>query len=232
MSFNRLIYDDCAYKHRLYESTSPLSYWMNPYAYESCQKCHQDYPGFLGSLGGQAANSVGGALIDLESDLRNQTRLNSLCPQHKYAPICNCKLKNNYCKNCKLSLPCSCAQCRQRNTNALPSCRPGIVPIESLETRQWKSCSNLAGVHINRFDYLCENPQDPSKVFFYKDSNRLGDSTRNDIRDEFNRSHGQVVNRNMGHSCFNMKLPNVSACNVGGLGCTSMQDFAKGVMYT
>jgi hypothetical protein len=202
---------------------------MNPLAYESCSKCHMDYPGFLGTMGGFGFG-VGGDMIDQESDLRNQTRLNSLCPQHKYSPQCSCKSSNTYCKDCKQGLPCGCYHCRSKNTNALPSCRPGIVPVESMETRQWKSCSNLSGVHINRFDYLCESPQDPSRIFFYKDNNRLGANTRSDVADEFNRTHQQVHNRQVSHSCFNMKLPDSQPCAQGGLGCSSVSDFGKGVM--
>ena len=63
---NRLLYDKCAYEHRLYESTSPLAYNINPIAYESCSKCQMLYPGFLGSMGGFGFG-VGPNEIDLES---------------------------------------------------------------------------------------------------------------------------------------------------------------------
>jgi hypothetical protein len=75
-SSNRLIYDNCAYQKSLYESTSPLVYRLYEGNFENCQKClHKD---FIRPFD----------LVDIESELRNQTRFTSKCPQQKYNPGC------------------------------------------------------------------------------------------------------------------------------------------------
>ena len=82
MSYNRLIYDECAYRKTLDESVGPLGYILNPMKYENCQKCRHEF----GLVGGTAVSNIKGNLVDLENDLRNQTRSASLCSSKKYAP--------------------------------------------------------------------------------------------------------------------------------------------------
>ncbi len=84
MSSNRLIYDTCAYKKNLDESVGPLSYLLNPIKYENCNKCRME----LGIVGGSNVSHIRGNLVDLENDLRGQTRSASLCPTKKYQPNC------------------------------------------------------------------------------------------------------------------------------------------------
>ncbi len=84
MSSNRLRYDTCAYKKELAQSTGPLSYLLNPMKYENCSKCRIE----LGQVGGTAVSNYSGNLVDLESDLRGQTRVNSRCPEDKWLPKC------------------------------------------------------------------------------------------------------------------------------------------------
>lgn len=225
-ALTRGLYDDCQYKHRLYESTSPLLYQINPVAYESCNKCHQAYPGYLGALGGQGFG-VGPDRVDHESDLRGQTRILTRCPTHKYNPhsYLNCKK----CENCNQGLPCGCDHCLSRDISYLEDCRPGIIPIESLDTRNWNACSDLNSVHINRFDYLCQNPQDPSRIFFYQDNRRLGEETRMDMWDRY--PDGAPVDRRRGVDCLNVKLPHRKACSAGSLGCRHHDDFGKNIYH-
>ena len=75
-SSNRSIYDNCAYSKQLYESTSPLKYQLYQGKYESCQKCRYDK--FWTPY----------QLVDIETELRNQTRPLSKCDQFKYSPNC------------------------------------------------------------------------------------------------------------------------------------------------
>jgi len=84
MSSNRLIYDECAYKKTLQQSTDPLEYALYTGKYENTAKCRIE----LGSVGGNGVSLFNGNLVDLESDLRGQTRQTSLCPCHKYGPEC------------------------------------------------------------------------------------------------------------------------------------------------
>jgi hypothetical protein len=83
MSSNRLRYDKCAYKQFLVQSVSPIEYSLDPIKYEHCNKCRME----LGILGGTAVSHVTGNLVDLENDLRGQTRPVTHCPEYKSQPI-------------------------------------------------------------------------------------------------------------------------------------------------
>lgn len=76
-SSNRLMYDNCAYQKKLFESVSPLSYQLYEGKFENCGKCtynNQFWRPF--------------DLVGIESELKNITRPNSQCPQFKYNPNC------------------------------------------------------------------------------------------------------------------------------------------------
>lgn len=73
---NRLIYDSCSYQKQLYESTSPLAYNLYQGKFENCNKCLYDK--FWTPY----------QLVDIETELRNQTRPLSHCDQFKYTPGC------------------------------------------------------------------------------------------------------------------------------------------------
>ncbi len=88
MSFNKLKYDTCAYKKDLDQSVGPLSYILNPIKYENCNKCRHEF----GLVGGSAVSHIRGNLVDLENDLRNQTRPASSCPSKKFQPISGNKI--------------------------------------------------------------------------------------------------------------------------------------------
>ena len=75
-SSNRLIYDNCAYQKRLYESTAPLDYQLYQGKFENCKKCVQDK--FWTPY----------KLVDIETELRNQNRPATHCDQFKYIPGC------------------------------------------------------------------------------------------------------------------------------------------------
>lgn len=216
------IYDDCSYRQSLNESTSPLMYQINPIAYESCTKCHMSYPGFIGSLGGAAGGfGVGPDRVDIDSDLRGQTRLQSRCPTHKYNPTSYKNCAGARCRNYNDGLPCGCPECQTRDVSNLKDCRPGIIPVESLDTRAFDACNKTKNAYSNRFDYLCHSPQDPARIFFYGNNRRLGAETRLDIRDSC--GSDQI-------NCAKMNPPNKKPCNFGQMGCRSLADFPKGVM--
>ena len=80
MSSNRLIYDTCAYKAEITQSSNTLNYVLDPMKYENCKKCRME----LGIIGGNEVSQIKGNLVDLENDLRGQTRLNSRCPLKKF----------------------------------------------------------------------------------------------------------------------------------------------------
>jgi hypothetical protein len=82
MSSNRLIYDECAYEKTLKQSTSQLDYMLYNGKYDNSAKCRIEF----GLVGGNGVSLYSGNLVDLESDLRGQTRLNSHCPDKMYKP--------------------------------------------------------------------------------------------------------------------------------------------------
>lgn len=75
MSFTRLDYDCCAYAKDLQESTTPLEYLMYRGKFENCKKCPDN-----------TNNLDFGIKVDVENELRNQTRYSTKCPSKKYDP--------------------------------------------------------------------------------------------------------------------------------------------------
>lgn len=82
MSYNREIYDTNNYKLQLQESVSTLDYILSPFRYEHNDKCRHQ----LGLLGGTDVSHIKGNIVDLESDLRGQTRLLSKYGGSQYIP--------------------------------------------------------------------------------------------------------------------------------------------------
>ena len=117
MSSNRLSYDSCAYQKTLQQSTGPLDYMMYTGKYENCAKCRIEF----GVVGGNGVSLYSGNLVDLESDLRGQTRQASLCPKTMYTPECT------NCNNQMNGIPCSSEQCKPKMINQ-PSCQMQYYP--------------------------------------------------------------------------------------------------------
>ena len=85
MSSNRLIYDQCEYKTQLQQNIGTLEYTLNPMKYENCNKCRMQ----LGIVGGTDVSKIRGNLVDLETDLRGQTRpltQPGQCPSQLWKP--------------------------------------------------------------------------------------------------------------------------------------------------
>ena len=101
MSSNRLIYDTATYKTKLLESTNSLDYAIFPDKFKNTAKCRIEF----GLTGGNGVSVYSGNLVDLESDLRGQTRMASLAPSKKYHPKCVSNCKNND------GLPCGKKAC-------------------------------------------------------------------------------------------------------------------------
>lgn len=83
MSFNHLNTDGCTYKRHLRENVSILGYVMSPLRFEHQDKCRHE----LGLLGGSVVSHIAGNMVDLESDLRGQTRYLTKCVTHQYQPV-------------------------------------------------------------------------------------------------------------------------------------------------
>ena len=121
MSSNRLKYDTCAYKKNLDQSVGPLSYVMNPMKYENCNKCRME----LGIVGGNNVSQIKGNLVDLECDLRGQTRAASLCPDKHYHPNCENEIADE-CQPKEIKIngaPCGKDRVIDTELMHLPSCQ-------------------------------------------------------------------------------------------------------------
>lgn len=79
---NRLKYDDCAHLFAINQSTAPVSFVLDPIRYYHQNRCR---PG-VGVVGGTAVSHVTENLVDLENELRGQTRPSTKCPKYHYFP--------------------------------------------------------------------------------------------------------------------------------------------------
>ena len=82
MTSNRISYDDCSYKQYMHQSVAPVNYALDPIKYEHCNKCRID----KGVVGGVNVSHIKGNLVDLENDLRGQTRPVTQCDKYMYSP--------------------------------------------------------------------------------------------------------------------------------------------------
>lgn len=82
MSWNRMSHDACAYNKYLTQSVDPLGYHLDPIQFENCNKCRME----IGTLGGPNVSHIKGNMVDLENDLRGQTRPSTKCPSYKHQP--------------------------------------------------------------------------------------------------------------------------------------------------
>lgn len=83
MSFNHITDDSCTYARNLRENVSMLSFQLSPYRYEHPDKCRHE----LGLRGGSAVSHIQGNMVDLESELRGQTRYNTKCAWRQAKPL-------------------------------------------------------------------------------------------------------------------------------------------------
>ena len=121
MSFNRLIYDNCAYEHQLHENVGTLAYVLDPSKFEHGKKCRME----LGLIGGSNVSNIKGNLVDLESDLRGTTRIQSKCPELKYQNPCPTKNIND-CQPKQIKImasPSNGARVIDTTLQHLPSCQ-------------------------------------------------------------------------------------------------------------
>ena len=144
MSFNRLKYDNCSYKKNLEESMSIGCYQLYGGKYDNKNNCRIDF----GIIGGNNVSMYKGNLVDLESDLRGQTRLNSLCPSNKYMPRCK--------QPCDSGLPSGPIDCNSELVNLPTRQMICYKPVTYAPTPSGAFCPGL---------YETKNRNDISKYF-------------------------------------------------------------------
>lgn len=137
MSFNRQNYDENAYLHSLRESVGAGEYRLNM-PRNDCDTCFFTSPYVR-------VNTMGASVckknpIDVDSELMGLTRKNSHCPTKQYIPQ-----PNDFCV-----------------TSPLRDCDT----LGSQDSRLTNPPCTLRGTGWNRWEWLCQNPQDKAIVPF------------------------------------------------------------------
>ena len=137
MSFNRQNYDEGAYLHALKQSAGPADYMLNM-PRNDCASCFFTSPYVrINTIGGNVCTD---SPIDVDSELLGLNRKNSRCPTQKYIPTAN-----EYCV-----------------TKGLKDCDG----LGSQDSRLTNPPCTLRGTGWNRWEALCQNPQDHAIVPF------------------------------------------------------------------
>ena len=192
MSFNRCNYDSCQYKQHISESIGPGHYMINTPPI-SCEPCYPFAPSTrLQKMGASVDTSK--YLIDIDSELINITRPYSKCPSKKWisnCPKCNCVSG----EPCGQGVSSSCKKCQTKNCEVVENessehyLKNGERCSDSFtkNLKHWKDCSipaeetrtsnppcNLRGTGWNRFEWLCQDPQERVEIpFDYNIDNRI-----------------------------------------------------------
>jgi hypothetical protein len=146
MSFSKLSYDTCAYDKYLEESLGVGNYMLNA-PFTNCDKdCFFQSPYVRQSMGGVALCD-NKELIEVYSELLGLNMKQSKCPKERVFDA-------NYCK-----------------TNKLKDCGSDFMNPE--DTLLSNPPCTLRGTGWNRWEQLCENPQDKAIMPFEREiSNR------------------------------------------------------------
>ena len=175
MSFNRLKYDTSTYKKNLNQSVGPGYYHLNQPTV-SCNPCYPANSSFNLQRSGVSVNKKM-FMIDQDSELMGLFRKKSNNPDKLYKPCGDIKLcrngegnSNGVASNCSHEIKLS-KRDRLENKDLIhwPDC---MSPPE--DTRLSNLNCNLKEIGFNRFDWLCNNPQDKVEIpFAHNISNRI-----------------------------------------------------------
>ena len=151
MSFNSLDYDTEAYKQVLAESAGPGDYQLTT-PFISCEDCYNKDPQIINQRSGASvAKNV--AMIDVDSELMNINRKLSNCSKDRFIPKFN--------KEGKID-----------NSIDLVDFTNCNMPTTE-NTRLSNPSANLRGTGWNRWEWLCQDPQERVEIpFDYNISNR------------------------------------------------------------
>lgn len=168
MSFNRLPYDNCSYNQVLKETTGPGFYQLTTPP-NMCEPCHPKDPRVRLQTTGVSLNK-NTHLTDIDSELVGITRNLSDCPDRRYLPDCQ---SSQHCggqtgkgygkNNSKVNIS------SEKETIPFTDCFTA-----SEDTRLSNPACNLRGTGINRWEWLCKNPQnDIEEPFDFQISSRI-----------------------------------------------------------
>lgn len=175
---NRLSVNPYEFGRELSQEHAPYKHITDANRFHPLGGCSQYVPG-VGNLY-QSNQGINRSQVDIESDLKNQIRPLSDCPNEKYLPIKSQALNCSGCENCDQGLPCSCLHCKSKNETSLPDCHNQIIPVHT-RLDYIKPC-NLPGIYINRFEPLCTNLQNPERIHR---NTYIGLGSRNYLKDKF-----------------------------------------------
>lgn len=168
MSFNRLPYDNCSYKQVLNETTGPGFYQLTTPP-NMCEPCHPKDPRVRLQSQGVSLNKDT-HLIDVDSELIGITRNLSECPERRYLP------------DCESSQQCGSQAgtgVNQNNSKVNINYEKEPIPFidcftSSEDTRLSNPPCTLRGTGINRWEWLCKNPQEEiQEPFDFQISSRI-----------------------------------------------------------
>lgn len=142
MALTSLDYDTCTYKQNLAQSVGPGEY-VTQTPMPNCFECLSDDPHLRQQKSGNSrCDDV--PLVDVDSELRRITRKASNCPFDKWLPT-----KKPFCKK-----------------KDMPPCKDEFMMTE--DTRLSNPPCTLRGGDngFNRWEWLCQNPQERVEVPF------------------------------------------------------------------
>jgi hypothetical protein len=153
MSFTRPRQDTCSYRQELSQTVGPGEYQLAKPA--PCNPCFVNDPHIRMQRFG-ASLSKNTSLIDIDSEMIGINRKFSKCPELKYIPKCNV---SNFgganpggysnVNNGAVDVDCNLMHFKEENC---------FEPVE--DTRLSNPPATLRGTGINRWEWLCRNPQE------------------------------------------------------------------------
>lgn len=171
MAYTRKIYDENSYKKELQESTEPGRYSLLEDSTYNNQTCFQETPEIHSGLG-QFRISEKNDMVNAESDLFNLIRKDSKDPKQQYPYV-----KKTYQKQPKMETCKTTDLARQ-------------YPL--LEAPVFK---REQSIHVPRFDSLCLNPQDMSRI---RSNSYIGLNSRLFFRDNHQTKKPVLKNQSNG----------------------------------
>ena len=170
MSFNRLPYDNCSYEQVLRETTGPGFYQLTTPP-NSCQPCHPKDPRVRLQSGGVSLNK-NTHLIDVNSELIGISRNLSSCPKRRYLPDCNSSQHCGAQSSMGVDTSNDTSKVKINYEKEVIPFTDCFLPTE--DTRLSNPPCNLRGTGINRWEWLCKNPQAETEVpFDFQISSRI-----------------------------------------------------------
>lgn len=171
MAYTRKIYDENSYKKELQESTEPGRYSLLEDSTYNNQTCYQETPEIHSGLG-QYRISDKNDMVNAESDLFNLIRKDSKDPQQQFPYV-----KKEYQNAPKIDTCTKTDLSRQ-------------YPL--LEAPVFK---REQSIHVPRFDSLCLNPQDMSRI---RSNSYIGLNSRLFFRDNHKQKNPVLKDQSKG----------------------------------